>query len=131
MPRHIRSVKARHPRKYPAKNAPPVGSPLSARVFAAIPPSAKAHVPPSAQAELLAGLRQAFLDTPEVVETIARTRERYVVAVEAIANYLEDIGADAAWIEHLDELRWALEDLTNGEIPELLKPTTSKIRSTT
>jgi hypothetical protein len=100
-------------------------------VSAVVPPPAKAPAPPSAQAELLAGLREAFLDTPEIVETAERTRERYVAAVEAVANYLEDIGADTAWVEHLDELRWALEALTYGEVPELLKPATPKSRSAT
>ncbi len=111
MPRHIRSVTARRPRKF-------------ARPAQAAPPAAPAAVSTN-EAELFDGLRQAFQATPDIPETPERTRERYVWAIESLANYLEDIGADAVWIEHIDELRWALEDLTNGVLPALLKPTSS------
>jgi hypothetical protein len=83
-------------------------------------------VPSSAQAELLAGLHEAFLSTPEIAETPERARNRYIIAIESLADYLEDIGAEAAWIERLDELSCALEDLTNGEIPELLRPSPAR-----
>jgi hypothetical protein len=76
--------------------------------------------------KLLEDLRLAFQATPEIPETPERTRERYVWAIESLANYLEDIGADAACIERIDELGWALEDLTNGMLPAFLKPTRSK-----
>ena len=114
MPRHIRSVTARRPRKIarPVQAAPPA--------VAAVAAAASTN-----EAELFDGLRQAFQATPDIPETPERTRERYVLAIESLANYLEDIGADSAWIERIDELRWALEDLTNGVLPPLLKPTSS------
>jgi hypothetical protein len=74
------------------------------------------------EAEFLDGLREAFEPTPDIPETPDRTRERYVLAIETWANYLEDIGAEVAWIKRIDELRWALEDLTNGALSPLLKP---------
>jgi len=79
------------------------------------------------EAELFDGLRRAFQATPEFPETPERTRERYVLAIESLVDYLEDIGADKAWIARLDELGWALEDLTKGELPLLLEPTRSPI----
>jgi hypothetical protein len=114
MPRHIRSVTARRPRgiaKRPVKDVPrPV---------------------PSASAPALAlfdGLRRAFQATPDIPESPERSRERYVQAIESLADYLEDIGADAAWIERIDELGEALEDLTMGLLPPLLEPTRAKDR---
>ncbi len=120
MPRHIRSVTARRPRKIarPVQAAPPAVAPVAAVATAAAAASTN-------EAELFDGLRQAFQATPDIPETPERTRERYVWAIESLANYLEDIGADAVWIERIDELRWALEDLTNGVLPPLLKPTSS------
>jgi hypothetical protein len=84
--------------------------------------------PPASAPELrlFDDLRQAFQATPDVPESPERSRERYVWAIESLANYLEDIGADAAWIERIDELGWALEDLTKGVLPPLFKPTRSK-----
>jgi hypothetical protein len=110
MPRHIRSVTARrrHTTAKRAQDAP----------FAA--PAALVK-----QAELFDGLRRAFEPTPQIPETSERARDRYVRAIESLANYLEDIGADATWIERIDELAWALEDLTKGEFPPLLEPTAS------
>ena len=118
MPRHIRSVTARRPRKFarPVKDAPPVAAPAA--------PEA-----PAREVELFDGLRRAFQPTPDIPETPERTRERYVWAIESLANYLEDIGADAAWIERIEELGWALEDLTTGAQPLLLKPTPAKSHS--
>jgi len=84
--------------------------------------------PAAPAVELFDGLRRAFQPTPEIPETPERTRERYVWAIESLANYLEDIGADAAWIERIEELGWALEDLTTGAPPLLLKPTSAKSR---
>ncbi len=120
MPRHIRSVTARRPRKIarPVQAAPPAVAPVAAVATAAAAASTN-------EAELFDGLRRAFQATPDIPETPERTRERYVWAIESLANYLEDIGADAVWIEHIDELAWALEDLTNGVLPALLKPTSS------
>jgi len=110
MPRHIRSVTARRspkPRKRPT--------------VAGIPGSSKS------KAELFRRLRQAFEATPEVGETPERTRERYIDAIDSVADYLESIGADAAWIERFDELSAALEDLVEGTIPPILKPAISKL----
>jgi hypothetical protein len=121
MPRHIRSVTARRPRKFarPVKDAPPVAAP-------AAPTAPTALAAPPSEVELFDGLRQAFQPTPEIPETPERTRERYVWAIESLANYLEDIGADAAWVERIEELGWALEDLTTGALPLLLEPTRPK-----
>jgi hypothetical protein len=83
---------------------------------------------PASDIELFAGLRRAFQATPGIPETPERTRERYVLAIESIANYLEDIGADAVWIERIDELGWALEDVTSGVLPLLLQPTNPESR---
>src|SRR5712692_896626 len=114
MPRHIRSVTARRPRKIarPVQAAPPA--------VAAVAAAASTN-----EAELFDGLRQAFQATPDIPETPERARERYVWAIESLANYLEDIGADAAWIERIEELGWALEDLTTGVLSPLLEPTSS------
>jgi len=108
MPRHIRSVTARRSRRI-------AGSVKNAR--RALAPAASAQ-----QVELFDGLRQAFQATPEIPETTERTLERYVWAIESLADYLEDIGADAVWIERIDALGSALEDLTKGELPLLLNP---------
>jgi hypothetical protein len=126
MPRHIRSVTARRPRKFarPVKDAPPVAAPAAP----AAPAALAAPAAPAREVELFDGLRRAFQPTPEIPETPERTRERYVWAIESLANYLEDIGADAAWIERIEELGWALEDLTTGALPLLLKPTPAKSR---
>jgi hypothetical protein len=100
LPKHDRSVKAR----------------FRNRRFAVRPTRTRQ------EAELLDGLREAFEPTPDIPETPDRTRERHVWAIETWANYLEDIGADPAWIKRIDELRWALEDLTKGVLCPLLKP---------
>jgi hypothetical protein len=78
------------------------------------------------ETELLDGLCEAFEPTPDIPETPDRTRERYVWAIETWANFLEDIGADPAWIKRIDELRWAVEDLTRGVLSPLLKPAAVK-----
>jgi hypothetical protein len=118
MPRHIRSVTARRPRRIakPVKEAPP---PAALATPAA--PSLAAEL--STEAELFDSLRQAFQVTPGIPETPERTRERYAWAIESLANYLEDIGADTAWVERIEELGWALEDLTTGVQAPFLKPT--------
>jgi len=105
MPRHIRSVTARR--------TPKIARPAKGVETVAVP---------EPKAELFEGLRQAFEATPEIPETPARTRERYVDALASLADYLETIGADAAWIEHLDALGFALEDLTKGAVPPVLAP---------
>jgi hypothetical protein len=114
MPRHIRSVTARRPRRIakPVKEAPPPAAPAV--------PSLAAEL--STEAELFDALRQAFQVTPGVPETPERTRERYAWAIESLANYLEDIGADTALVERIEELGWALEDLTAGVQAPFLKP---------
>ena len=115
MPRHIRNVTARRPRRIARRPVNDAPRPVA--------PSASAH-----ELKLFDGLRRAFQATPEIPESPERTRERYVWAIESLANYLEDIGADAVWIERIDELGWALEDLTKGVLPLLLKPARSKSR---
>lgn len=177
MPRHIRSVTARRPRRIarPVKDVPATSAPAADSAPAVLAPPAAALVPaPSApaasapasgllasatpvpaagllasaapvpaasapavpapasraqQAELFESLRRAFQATPDIPETPERTRERYVWAIESVAEYLESIGADAAWVERIDELGWALEDLTNGLVPPLLQPTQAKRRT--
>ena len=81
------------------------------------------HAVPGREVELFRGLRQAFQATPEIPETPERRLERYVAAMESLADYLEDLGAEALWIERIDELGWALEGLIKGEVPPLLNPT--------
>ncbi len=103
MPRHIRNVTARRTPKLARSSK-----------------GAYARVDP--RAELFERLRQAFKPTPEIQETPARTRERYVDALASLAEYLERIGAEADWIEHLDQLGFALEDLTSGARPSVLRP---------
>ena len=60
--------------------------------------------------------------SPQVSETPERTRERYIEAIESVADYLESIGADARWVERFDELSGALEDLVEGKLPAILRP---------
>ena len=67
-------------------------------------------------------LRRAFEATPEISETPERTRERYIDAIDSVADYLESIGADAVWVERFDELSGALEDLVDGRLPAVLRP---------
>jgi hypothetical protein len=134
MPRHIRSVTARRPRKIvvrpPRDASPPVTEAPSA---ANDPPSPVKDAPSQAGASGLApalalfdALRRAFEATPEIPETPGRTRERYVWALESLADYLEDIGADSVWIGRFDELSWALEDLAKGVVAPFLEPASSK-----
>jgi hypothetical protein len=67
--------------------------------------------------KLLDGLRRAFTAaTADALESPESSRERYVQVIESLADYLEDIGADAASIERIDELGWALEDLSDGVV---------------
>src|SRR6202790_4540074 len=109
MPRHIRSVTARRPRRIarrPVAGAPP--PPAAEQPVTDAPPSPAAQPPPpdappagpavassiaAPEHKLLEDLRLAFQATPEIPETPERTRERYVWAIESLANYLEDIGA--------------------------------------
>jgi hypothetical protein len=60
--------------------------------------------------------------TPEVNETPERTRKRYIDAIDSVADYLEDIGADAVWAKRFDELSGALEDLVKGALQPPLTP---------
>jgi hypothetical protein len=57
-----------------------------------------------------------------VSETPERTRERYIDAIDSVADYLESIGADAVWVDRFDELSAALKDLVKGEVPAILRP---------
>jgi hypothetical protein len=111
MPRHIRSVKGRRSPR-PWKRA----------TVAGIPGSSKS------KAELFDGLRQAFEATPELSETPERMRERYIDAIDSVADYLESIGADPVWVERFDELSRALQDLVEGRLPAVLKPALPKVR---
>jgi hypothetical protein len=110
MPRHFRSVTSRRSSK-PRK-----------RATAGIPGTSKA------KAELFHRLGRAFEETPEANETPERTRERYIDAIDSVADYLEDIGADAAWVKRFDELSGVLEDLVNGALPPVLTLAISKSR---
>jgi hypothetical protein len=110
MPRHIRGVTARRSPK-PRKRA----------TVAAIPGTSKS------KAKLFDGLRRAFEATPEINETSERTRERYIDAIDSVADYLESIGADAVRVERFDELSGALEDLVEGALPAVLRPATRKV----
>jgi hypothetical protein len=108
------------------KIAPPaVASEAPANIARSVKGASPAVTPaaPANEVDLFDGLRRAFQATAGIPETPERTRERYVLAIESLANYLEDIGADPVWIERIDELGWALEDLTTGELPLLLQPT--------
>jgi hypothetical protein len=79
------------------------------------------------KAELFDGLRRAFEETPEIGETPERTRERYIDAIDAVADYLESIGADAVWVERFDELSESLEDVVEGVLPTILRPAIPKV----
>ena len=57
-----------------------------------------------------------------------RTRERYIEAIDSVADYLESIGADTIWVDRFDELSGALKDLVKGELPAILRPAIPKIR---
>jgi len=76
-----------------------------------------------AKAKLFQRLRRAFEAAPEGRETPERTRQRYVGAIDSVADYLEIIGADPVWVERFDDLSGALEE---GAIPNLLRPSISK-----
>jgi hypothetical protein len=67
------------------------------------------------KAELFDCLHRAFEAPPQVSETPERTRERYIDAIDSVADYLESIGADAVWVDRFDEQSGALEDLGEGE----------------
>jgi hypothetical protein len=106
----------------PAVTEAPPPPPAAERPATNTSPAAASRTSTREQ-KLLDDLRRAFQASPDTPETPERTRERYVWAIESLANYLEEIGADAATIERIDELGWALEDLSNGELSPLLKPT--------
>jgi hypothetical protein len=95
--------------------------PRERATIAGIPGSAKA------KAQLFRRLGRAFEATPEVSETPERTRERYIDALESVADYLASIGADALWVERFDELSGVLEDLVDGAPPPVLRPGKSKV----
>ena len=134
MPRHIRSITARHRRKFakpPTKDARPSVTPPAASFASHGAPATGSLASCPAQADLFDRLREAFHSTPGPPETPERARERYVLAIEGLADYLEAIGADTTWVERIDELGWALDDLTNGVSPPLLQPTRSERGSPT
>ena len=110
MPRHNRSVTARRSPK-PRRRATIAGLPGSSR----------------SKAELFDRLYRAFEVPPQVSETPERTRERYIDAIDSVADYLESIGADAVWVDRFDELSGALKDLVKGELPAILRPAIPKI----
>ena len=110
MPRHNRSVTARRSPK-PRRRATVAGLPGSSK----------------SKAELFDRLYRAFEAPPQVSETPERTRERYIDAIDSVADYLESIGADAVWVDRFDELSGALKDLDKGELPAILRPATPKI----
>jgi len=110
MPRHFRSVTARRSSK-PRK-----------RATVSIPGTSKA------KAELFHRLSRAFEATPEVNETPERALEPYIDAIDSVADYLEDIGADAVWVKRFDELSGVLEGLASGALPPILTPAMSKSR---
>lgn len=91
--------------------------PRKRAAVAGIPGTAKA------KAELFQRLRRAFETAPGGRETPERTRERYVVAIDSVADYLEIIGADPVWVERFDDLSGALEE---GALPDLLRPAIPK-----
>ena len=107
MPRHNRSVTARRSPK-PRRRATVAGLPGSSK----------------SKAELFRRLRRAF--EADVGETPERTRERYIDALDSVADYLESIGADAEWVERFDELSEALESLVEGVHPPILRPAMPK-----
>ena len=110
MPRHNRSVTARRSPKL--RKRPTV---------AGLPGSSKS------KAELFDRLQRAFEAIPQASETPQRMRERYIDAIDSVADYLESIGADAVWVERFDELGGALEDLIDGKLAAILKPEIPKI----
>ena len=110
MPRHNRSVTARRSPK-PRRRATVAGLPGSSR----------------SKAELFDRLYRAFEAPPQASETPERTRERYIDAIDSVADYLESIGADAVWVDRFDELSGALKDLVKGELPAILRPAIPKI----
>jgi hypothetical protein len=69
---------------------------------------------------------EPFRPRRKYAETQERIRDRYILALESVADYLEGAGADAVWVERIEELAWALEDLNDGAVPPLLEPTRSK-----
>jgi len=110
MPRDTRNGTARRAPK-PRKQATIVGIPGTSK----------------SKAELFRRLRRAFEATPDVRETPERTRERYIDAIDSVADYLESIGADAVWVERFDELSEALEGLVEGGLPPILQPAIPKV----
>src|SRR5205085_11269203 len=115
----------------PPKDARPAVTPPAASPPSHAAPATGSSALSPAQAELLDRLRQAFQATPAIPETPERTRKGYILAIESLADYLEEIGADSVCIQRIDELGWALEDLTNGVPSPLLQPTRSKRNSPT
>jgi len=63
------------------------------------------------QGRTLSTLGSSFRGDAEVNEPPERTRKRYIDAIYSVADYLEDIGADAVWVKRFDELNGAVEDL--------------------
>jgi hypothetical protein len=110
MPRHNRRVTARRSPK-PRRRATVAGLPGSSK----------------SKAELFDRLHRAFEAPPQVSETPERARERYIDAIDSVADYLESIGADAVWVDRFDELSRALEDLGEGEFPAILGPAIAEI----
>lgn len=104
------------------RNGPARRSPKSRKqtTIVGIPGTARA------KAELFRRLRRAFEATPDGSESPGRTRERYIDAIDSVADYLESIGADAAWVERFDELSEALESLLEGAHPPILRPAIPK-----
>jgi len=86
--------------------------PRKRAAVAGIPGTAKA------KAELFQRLHRAFETATEARERPERTRERYVLAIDSVADYLEIIGADPVWVERFDDLSGALEE---GALPDLLR----------
>jgi hypothetical protein len=72
-------------------------------------------------------LRRAFEATPQISETPERTRERYIDAIDSVADYLESVGADAVWVKRFDELSESLEDVVEGVLPTILRPAIPKV----
>jgi hypothetical protein len=110
MPRDTRDGTARRSPK-PRKQATIVGIPGTSK----------------SKAELFRRLRRAFEAPPGDSETPERTRERYIDAIDSVADYLEGIGADAVWVERFDELSEALEGLVEGGLPPILRPAIAKV----
>jgi hypothetical protein len=92
--------------------------PRKRAAVAGIPGTAKA------KAELFQRLRRAFETAPEARETPKRMRERYVLAIDSVADYLEIIGADPVWVERFDDLSGALEE---DALPDLLMSAIPKV----